>query len=278
MGGRVQRFDWAATPLGPFSYWPPSLKTAAGICLSSKFPMCIWWGEENTQIYNDAYVPILGDKHPRSLGQPGHECWAEVWDVAGPLCAHVRESGEAIWSEDLQLMMARSAILEETYFTMSYSPIEDEGGAVGGVFATCIETTGRVISARRLATLRDLAATGSQARDVDTVLAAAAEVLSANPFDVPFALVYRVDAGSRSASLAVTSNVDGGSVVAPDHIDLERDGWFGLGSPLTGAARGEIELADTSSVHPDPWGGAPRVAISLPLFLPGRDTPAAMVV
>ena len=47
---------------------------------------------------------------------------------------------------------------------------------------------------------------------------------------------------------------------------------------MTGAARGESVLADTSSVHPDPWGGAPRAAISLPLFLPGRDTPAAMVV
>jgi hypothetical protein len=31
--------------------------------------MFIWWGPEQINIYNDAYIPILGARHPRALGQ-----------------------------------------------------------------------------------------------------------------------------------------------------------------------------------------------------------------
>src|SRR4051812_48527756 len=46
MLARVRAFDWSQTPLGPMSQWPEALRVAVDICLSSRFPMFVWWGPE----------------------------------------------------------------------------------------------------------------------------------------------------------------------------------------------------------------------------------------
>jgi hypothetical protein len=78
MGRLCRETDWAETPLGPVDEWPPSLKTAVALVLGSGFPMILVWGPELIQIYNDAYIPLIGQKHPDALGMPTHECWPEI--------------------------------------------------------------------------------------------------------------------------------------------------------------------------------------------------------
>ena len=156
-GKLIRAMDWSKSPLGSIGSWPQSLRTAVSICLASRFPMAIFWGMAGTQIYNDGYRPVLGGKHPASLGQSCFDCWSEIWNVVGPLYDHVRTTGEATWSEDLPLYMDRHGYIEETYFIFSYSAIRDETTAVNGVLVTCVETTDRVLGERRLRTLRDLA-------------------------------------------------------------------------------------------------------------------------
>ncbi|WP_392435916.1 hypothetical protein ACF3DV_30340 [Chlorogloeopsis fritschii PCC 9212] len=79
----MRSHDWSKTPLGSVENWSQSLKIAVNICLNSRFPMVIWWGEELTLLYNDAWRPILGNKHPQALGKPGKEVWSEIWDIVG---------------------------------------------------------------------------------------------------------------------------------------------------------------------------------------------------
>jgi hypothetical protein len=74
--------DWAATALGAREAWSASLKLAASIMFGSAQPMALRWGPEFILLYNDAYRPILGDKHPRALGMPAREAWSEVWRQA----------------------------------------------------------------------------------------------------------------------------------------------------------------------------------------------------
>ena len=50
--------------------WPQSLKTSLGIMLNSRHPMFVFWGPALVKIYNDAYRPITGEKHPWALGRP----------------------------------------------------------------------------------------------------------------------------------------------------------------------------------------------------------------
>src|SRR4051812_15628182 len=68
MADRVRAFAWAATPLGPLHTWPQSLLVAVGTCLNCRFPCFVWWGPELINIHNDAYVPVLGERHPSALG------------------------------------------------------------------------------------------------------------------------------------------------------------------------------------------------------------------
>lgn len=142
MGERMRTHDWAATPLGPAETWPQSLRTALSIMLSSAFPSYLSWGPELTSFYNDAYIPIMGDK-PNSLGRPFPDVWSEVWDTIGLITKQAMR-GEASYFEDLPLTVMRRGYPEQTWFSFSYSPIRDETGGVGGVLCTVHESTKRV--------------------------------------------------------------------------------------------------------------------------------------
>ena len=148
MVARVREYDWRSTSLGTIQTWPQSLRMAVGMCLNSRFPMFVWWGPDLINVYNDAYAPILGDKHPSALGRPAREVWPEIWHVVGPQAEAVMTHAEATWNERVPLSMERHGYAEQTYFTWSYSPIFTEAGEVGGVFCTCYEETGRVLAER----------------------------------------------------------------------------------------------------------------------------------
>ena len=64
MGALIRVYRWAATPLSDASVWPLELKTLVSLLLTSPQPMFIAWGSKRTWLYNDAFTPILGDKHP----------------------------------------------------------------------------------------------------------------------------------------------------------------------------------------------------------------------
>ena len=148
MGRRFRLTDWSATPLGPVEQWPQSLRIAVSICLNSRFPMFVWWGSALVNIYNDAYIPVLGKRHPQAFGRPARDFWNDIWNVLGPQVDEVMLHGRPTWNERELLVMERNGFAEETYFTWSYSPIHDESGRVGGLFCACTEETPRVIVER----------------------------------------------------------------------------------------------------------------------------------
>src|SRR5689334_18920760 len=76
MARRMRALDWSATDLSAPEEWPAHLRSAVQLCLTSRFPILLWWGPRFSILYNDAYIPFLGSaKHPRALGRPGEECW-----------------------------------------------------------------------------------------------------------------------------------------------------------------------------------------------------------
>ena len=146
MRARCRDFDWSATPLGAVEQWPQSLRTTAAVTLASAFPTILLWGPELVQIYNDGYVPFLGVKHPAGLGRPTREVWPEVWHINGPVYERVLR-GETISFVDQLYPLARrgpDAPLDDVYITLSYTPVRDERGEVGGVQIVLIDTTAAV--------------------------------------------------------------------------------------------------------------------------------------
>lgn len=141
MAALTRSFDWAATSLGPFAKWPELLRTTLGIVLTSNHPMFIWWGPDLIQFYNDAYRKTMGpERHPSALGQPGRECWREIWPIIGPQIESIMAGGPPTWHEDQLVPVTRHGRREDVWWTYGYSPIQDSVG-VRGVLVVCNDIT-----------------------------------------------------------------------------------------------------------------------------------------
>lgn len=150
MGARIRAYDWTRSSLGPPENWPPVLQTLVSILLGSNQAMHIGWGSELTLLYNDAYIKILGAKHPRALGSPLLKVWSEIQDQLAPLINQLY-AGNPIHIDNMGLSIERNGYTEEAYFSFSGTPIYDASGAVAGFFCPSTETTAEVFAGRNLA-------------------------------------------------------------------------------------------------------------------------------
>ena len=262
MARRMRDLDWSNTPLGEVHSWPQSLRTAVSIMLASGYPMYIAWGRDYTEFYNDAFRPILGAKDPAALGNTSRQTWSEIWDFVGPLFESVVGEGKTVAASDQQLFVNRHGYLEEVYFDFSYSPVRVESGGVGGVFVTCSETTERVISERRLRTLRDLAAATSESGDTGMAWQNALAPLAANPFSVPFALVYERELDGVALSLVGSIGVaEVGLAVSAETLPL--------GAVFGGADLIEVVVPDElAAAAPGAWPESPPKTVVLMALAP----------
>ncbi len=229
MGELMREFDWSRTAIGTPAQWSQALRTTVRIMLANRFPLLLWWGPEYVSLYNDAYRPILGKKHPWGLGKPFRECWAEVAHILTPLIDRPFFGGPATWSEDIELEIHRFGFPEETHFTIAYSPVPDETapGGIGGVLATVHEITEKVVGQRRVAVLRDLGARTGDARTAEEACVMAAATLAKHQKDIPFALLYVTDPDGKQARLAAVSGKERAGDGAPETISLGKPGECG---------------------------------------------------
>jgi signal transduction histidine kinase/PleD family two-component response regulator len=282
MGRLIQEKDWSRTALGPIESWPQSLATTVSICLASRFPIQLWWGPELVIIYNDAYLPIAGAKHPDLLGKPGSEAFGEIWDIIAPMFAQVLRGGGATWSEDQLLFLDRNGYLEECYFTWSYSPVLSEQGGVAGVFSAVQETTTRILGERRLRTLRELSSETATTRSVEDMAAIAARVFARNGFDLPFTAIYLVDPASRNRLvLAGASGLEPGATLLPRAVSLgaSPDLWQ-FAEVLASGRIARVDHLDhvPGSLPCGPWSDLPQSAVCLPIVTADPKNPAGVLI
>jgi signal transduction histidine kinase/DNA-binding response OmpR family regulator len=263
MGRRIRGLDWASTPLGPVASWPQSLRSAVSILLPSRAQICLFWGPDLIKLYNDAYIPVLGRKHPGVLGQPAREVWSEIWDVLGPLLGGVVATGEAFRATDHPFYLDRRGFTEETYFDVSYDPVRDESGKVGGVFCIVGETTGRVLSERRLRTLRDLGR-AKEARSAEEACRLALTALASSRQDIPFVSLHLLDPAAGVARSLGAVGVPAGSALASAEVDLADARW-----PFAGVAQSGRTLVLASlpcdAARELPEAAAPDRTLVLPI-------------
>ncbi|AHL35192.1 diguanylate cyclase [Pseudomonas brassicacearum] len=178
MAERIRRHDWDDTPLGPPKQWPDVLKTTVALSLASHFPQAIVWGPDLITVYNDAFLPILGDK-PEALGRPFNEVWQEVWSDIGPIVQGAFD-GQATYIENFPLVIERGGGPEQAYFTFCYSPIRDPFGKVLGMLDTVTETTSTVFMTQRLAVLDAIGNAVANATDPQAIMATTTRILAAH--------------------------------------------------------------------------------------------------
>lgn len=279
MGARIRAFDWSKSPLGAFEQWPQSLCTALSIALDSRYPMAIWWGPDLVVIYNDAWRPLIGlDKAAVALGRPGREVFAEAWSIIGPQLRTVLHTGEATYFDDLYIGLLRAGYLEECYFTYSYSALRVGGNRVGGVFTAVVDTTSRVMAARRDKTIHALGKPSSERSEAQQCRAAM-ESLASNRHDLPFALLYLLAADGQQATLAGHMGLaEGQEAPAQTTLpDLAEQGWIPPVAELT-VAPVTYPAPSAQRLQHDVWGAAPSTAACALIQTPRSSQPVALLI
>ncbi len=272
----IRSKDWSATPLGPLSGWPQSLRTTVSLCLASNFPINIIWGPEHIQIYNDGYRMVCGEAHPAAMGQAYPVTWESAWPAIGAPFERAL-AGETSFLENQRMFLTRNGYLEETFFTFSLSPIRDETGGIGGLFHPVTETTATMLAERRTRALRDLTAGLTGAAQVSELACVTIDTLSRFGFDLPFLLIYEQSAEAGGYHLIGRHGLSG-DAAAPRTIAADASLPWPFGR-IDGT--GIVDVADAGGVLGaagcGPYEEPPNRALLLPINLPGGATPLVLV-
>jgi PAS domain S-box-containing protein len=253
----LQAHDWRASPLGAPASWPPALATAVSMTVSSAFPMFVAWGDDLTFLYNDAYIPILGDKHPAAFGKPFKEVWAEIWPDIVPSVDRAL-AGLPVYFEDFPLFMERKGYREQAWFTFSYAPLHDAHGRAVGLYCTNIETTARVQAERRSAFELALAERLRPLQDAAEAAQVACALLGEE-----LGLARVVYGAAADAGFTVVGDWQRHGLSSQGGRELALDAF---GPDVAGALR-----AGTTTVADVAWGGLDQAScLLLPLLGQGR--------
>jgi len=263
-----RELDWSQTPLGPVSEWPAALRAVVRVALESPLPMCVLWGDELVQVYNDAYTRMMANKHPSGLGQAAHDCWPEISRLTNDLYNRVR-AGETVRNHEALYSLTLQGRLEDRLFDQSLSPLRDDQGGIAGILSVAIDRTDAVLDARRLRTLNALATSmvGPSMTRWEA-FGRALEVLGRADADIPLSIGYLIDPAAVGAALADANGVEPGGPMAPRRIELGQGVW-----PLAQAVR-EVQpvliddVRTRSRVMP---GGAPSLQVESALIVPLRE-------
>ena len=284
---RIARdLDWSQTPLGPVLNWPMHLRVMIRMAIESTSPMCISWGPELAQLYNDELIPFLGPpKHPLALGRRARDNWPEIWGMVGPMFERVTSGGEPTGVVSAPFYQNRDGVLEEVFATLHFAPIRDpESGVIVGVHQAVTDTTAIVVAERRMRLLRNLASRTTGAATPREACERAAAALADDTADVPFALIYQIDESGRQATLAGATGLLARTLAAPRTINVNDPNGDGTW-PFRQALTGPVLLDDLTNRVPalTPPEASPsgtlsaRSAMLLPLT-PAADKRATAVL
>ena len=277
----LRSVPWSANPLGPVESWSPVLRTMVRGALASSFPIVIHWGRQRVALYNDAFVSLLGGKHPAALARPAKDTWPEAWDVVGARLDEVMRKGHTIHATDEQRILYRYGYPEECYFSYSHSPIEDLNGAPGGVFTLAMETSAKVLYQRRMRVVQNLGQVSStDAGGPAATCRAVLRVLATARETMPFAVAVLREDGAPPQTVAHYGLTP--QAILPGLTDSEAHGpriidrvfATGQSEELTG-----LREAFPGALLPGPLGPlTPDAAVLLPLTVSGRSEPIGVLV
>jgi len=241
--------------------------------------MLIWWGAELVQIYNKAFEPLLGDKHPSAMGQPAMLCWPEAWTELEPLVESVLAGKGGTLSRNFLLFLRRHGYVEETYWTFSYSPIVNEDNEVAGIFVATNDVTTQVVGERRLTTVHQL---GTMARadlhSLQEAGKAALDVMAGNRQALPFAACYL----RSGAELRLTSSYGILTDTRACPLTVPRSSRSAIARVARTSPSQMFDLsplARPGDVSPGPLGSAvPTLAMLSPLSMSGQGESVGVLV
>lgn len=117
--------DWEKSPLGPIKQWPIQLRQMVLLIVQDPSPAgeyylfkyvsrneligvaVVYWGDDATIVYNEAYIQLIGQKHPALQGQDPKIEFAEIWDHFEKLLVRQREDAQTTVEANAYLLLFR---------------------------------------------------------------------------------------------------------------------------------------------------------------------------
>lgn len=234
----ARKVDWASTPLGPMDKWSLQFREVVNLVMRNPHPCSLFWGEELTMVYNEAYkLEVAGNKHPDLMGTGFSGPFSELWEGVAPVFQECARTGQSVRKENDPLPIERYGYLEETFFSWSFVPIFGGTDRILGFYNAPFETTYQTVSSRRMHMLRHLGECLNATRSVKQFWKRVLDGMEHEPYDVPFALLYSIadaddaDTASHSSDstlslkscyLEGTIGIPKGHPAAPQKLDLKR--------------------------------------------------------
>jgi two-component sensor histidine kinase len=127
--------------------------------------------------------------------------------------------------------------------------------------------------------LREIASRTWDADSVDEVYALSARALACDPRDMPFAMVYGLEADGMHARLHGHCGIEPGHPAAPEIIALDRGSLWPISDVVRGGRRAVPRLGDRFADLPKgPWNDAAQEALMLPLSVGADAAPRGVLI
>ncbi|KAK5327090.1 hypothetical protein LTR70_001832 [Exophiala xenobiotica] len=245
-------------------------------------------------MYNEAYIPLVGAKHPAMMGCNAPDVFPDFWDYFVGVIKEMSETGQTASGEATRLLMERQGFLEETFFSWKLIPVIGDDGTLLGAYGAPEDRTNTVIGERRTLCVQTLTQRLAIATTFKDLWRVTVETLAENDRDVPFALLYCDDSSLRFGSPAIyrSFEVVGCIGLSQSHplrsqeVDLDAD-LNGLSAAIheaVGHMRTVVISADDADVatllSDVQWkgSGVPSKQFAVVPIAGGSKTPAALVI
>lgn len=150
MGALIRAHGWLEPSLGPPSTWPQALRLMIGTALDSPMQAALLWGPDLLFLYNDAFIPLLGTRHPSALGRPVAKVWGSAWDQVSEPFYRALQTGKGFAARHVEIPMMRWGKAGSTYWDVSTTPIRGEDGKILGLLTQANDVSGQVLGLKAL--------------------------------------------------------------------------------------------------------------------------------
>jgi len=256
----LRSINWSATDFGPMSGWSRELRQMVRFMMAEATPAILYWGDTNAIIYNEAYVPLIGDKHPEMLGRRALDVFPEFWNKFEVVIEEQRRTGVSASGDASMLLMERHGFLEETYFNWTLVPVINDEGYHVGCYGAPLDKTSDIIGKRRQECVTLLAQETSRAMTLEDLWDRTVVAFALNEKDVPFALLYSVDSQvgvssspsrpSYDCQLQRAIGVSAPHVLAQEYIDVQNVAQGGFAPAMLEAIRTKaLQVVNCEEAH-----------------------------
>ncbi|XDG05486.1 hypothetical protein ABKA04_005101 [Annulohypoxylon sp. FPYF3050] len=189
-----QDIDWSETAVGPGADWDPVLRHMSRFLLADTSPAVLFWGESSCILYNEAYLPLSGSKHPSAMGMNASSVFTTIWHQLAGKISNQRRTCRTETCNGTRLLIETHGHQEENYFDWKLIPVTDDEGVVRGSYGIPSDRTQEVIRQRQNECIQRVCRHTGTASNVKELWHTLLTGISDNAKDIPFALLYSLDA------------------------------------------------------------------------------------